>query len=232
MRLHIVAALMALLLATGSGAQVLTSEDGPRVANKVGHPCTDNTCKDKGGCASCLYFSVYVPLDAQALKIRCYTVANYPNDFAHGDLHEVSCGQDVSFSVFDSPSVSTTPTNKIVTTTFHNRSGDRDRDAKVVVEYQRHVSSAPPATPQVPAFDPPDISGKWLGLTNDKIVFTRQDKVRFLVAPPGRGPFQGYFTSNANIFVYFADDSGCCTGKLLDNNTRIHWSNGTDWTKP
>jgi hypothetical protein len=221
MRLCVVSVIAVYLVAASSGAQVLTSEDGPRVANKTGGSCKDNQCKNSGGCASCLGFTIYVPLDAQNLKVHCYTVANYPNDYAHGDLHEVACGQDVAWSIFDSPNISTTATNKIVATTFHNRSGDRDRDAKVVVEYQKPTQAS----------DTPDLSGSWRGPGAGVIIFSRQGKFDFSVTLPNREAAQGHFTSNSSISVIFKDDPGCCTGSLSNNGTRIDWSNGTHWDK-
>lgn len=226
MRLHILATVMVLLIASSATAQVLKSEDGPRVANKAKSGCTDNACSDSGGCATCLRFTVYVPLDAQQLKVRCYTVANYPVDYPHGNLHEVACGQDVAWSIFSSPNISTTPNNKTITTVFYNRSDDRDRDAKVVVEYQK------PAQVSEPEWEPPDLSGNWLGPGNQTISISRDGRFRFSVAPPGRGPFLGRFSDRSSIVVDFADASSpCCSGNLLNDNTRINWSNGTYWTK-
>ena len=112
--------------------QAKTAESAVMVAHKVGHDCKDNDCN---GCASCVSMSVGLPAGAKVIAVHCYTVANYPDDYAHGDLHEVTCGEDVSWSIFDKPSFSYYGL-LTVGTTYHNRSSDRDRDAQITVEWQ------------------------------------------------------------------------------------------------
>lgn len=115
-------------------AQGKVTRSGEFTAPKTVNQCTSNDCKPTG-CASCIDLTVYLPLGAQVDSIHCLTNAGYPNDFQHHDLHEVACGQDVSWSIFDTPVQSTTPNNTVVSTKYHNRSHNRDRDVELVVNW-------------------------------------------------------------------------------------------------
>ena len=110
--------------------------EGPKRTGKTAVPCTENACTEEKGCATCASFTINLPATAKVLSVRCFTNAHYPNDYEPTDLHEVTCGEDVGWSVFDVPSQSTTSSNRVVRTTYHNRSNDRERYAKVEVEYQ------------------------------------------------------------------------------------------------
>jgi hypothetical protein len=110
--------------------------EGPKLTGKTAVPCTENTCTEQNGCATCASFEIKLPATAKVLGIHCYTNANSPKDHEPTDLHEVTCGQDVGWSVFDVPSQSTAGSNRVVRTTYHNRSNDRERYSKVEVEYQ------------------------------------------------------------------------------------------------
>jgi hypothetical protein len=111
---------------------------GVLVANKVGHNCTDNTCsnKSRGACASCVDLTVSLPQGSEVVAKHCYTVAWYPDDHKHGDLHEIECTEDNSWSIFDDPFVDSSGSSVRVSTTYHNRSGDRDRDVKLCVDWR------------------------------------------------------------------------------------------------
>ena len=119
-------------------AQTKTACTGVLVAPKTGHNCTENTCSNKssGACASCVDLVVSVPQGSEVVSKHCYTVAAYPDDSAHGSLHEVECTKDNSWSVFDDPVVDSSGSSVKVSTTYHNRSDNRDRDVKLCVEWR------------------------------------------------------------------------------------------------
>jgi hypothetical protein len=112
--------------------QTKTARSGVQTAAKTGSNCTSNTCSPDGGCASCKDLEVSLPDTAQIIATHCLTNANYPKDYEHYDLHEVPCGKDVSWSIFENPDVN----GSVVRTRFHNRSSDRDRDVELTVDYQ------------------------------------------------------------------------------------------------
>ena len=112
--------------------QVNRASSDIQTAHKVGSNCTQNACGGQGGCAVCVHLAVSVPAGKQITAIHCLTNAGYPNDYPHYELHEVQCGQDVSWSMFDPPSNDGTTAE----TTYHNRSSDRDRDVQLAVDYQ------------------------------------------------------------------------------------------------
>jgi len=138
-----VSLLSALLIVTAIGggflltvhAQQKTATDGPRTAAKTVNQCTENTCKPSG-CASCVNLQVNLPLTAQVIKIHCWTNAGVNDELPHGQLREIPCGTDWAWSIFDTPVTSTTGSNTTVTTTYHNRSHNRDRDVKLTVDYE------------------------------------------------------------------------------------------------
>jgi hypothetical protein len=111
-----------------------------QVAHKVGHDCTSNTCapgNSRNDCASCLNFTLGLPAGSTVVARHCYTVAHYPQDYGHGDPQEIiPCTKDNSWSIFDDPAVSSTASGVTVSTTFRNRSSDRDRDAKLCVDWK------------------------------------------------------------------------------------------------
>lgn len=115
-----------------------TACTGVLVANKVGHDCKENRCSNKiqGTCASCVDLTVSLPQGSEVVATRCYTVAWYPDDYAHGDLHQVPCTTDNSWSIFDDPVVDSSGNSVRVSTTYHNRSDDRDRDVKLCVDWR------------------------------------------------------------------------------------------------
>jgi hypothetical protein len=138
------ALLMAIAISGGRpttvhGQQLKTATDGPHTTPKTGSNCTSNTCTNQGGCATCVTLTVYMPLTAQvaANGIHCWTNAGgKEGDLPHGQFAELACGKDGGWSIFDPPVTTTTAGNTIVTTTYHNRSSDRDRDVKLIVNYQ------------------------------------------------------------------------------------------------
>jgi hypothetical protein len=132
--------MIALVVSLAQAQATQTTCTAVQVAHKVGHDCTSNTCapgNSRNDCASCLNFNLGLPAGSTVVAKHCYTVAHYPDDYKHGDLHEiVSCTTDNSWSIFDDPAVSSTATGVTVSTTFRNRSGDRDRDAKLCVDWK------------------------------------------------------------------------------------------------
>jgi hypothetical protein len=114
-------------------AQLKTNSSGEYTAHKVGSNCTNSDCAVK------IPLAVYLPLGAQVKAIHCFAnikenVEN-PSDYPHHELHPVTCGKDVSWSIFTTPVQQTTPTNVTVTTEYQNRSSDRDRDVRLDVDW-------------------------------------------------------------------------------------------------
>jgi hypothetical protein len=77
-----------------------------------------------------------LPKGSTVITKHCLTVAGFPNDSPHGNLHEVACTKDNSFSIFDDPAVSSSGNGVTVSTIFRNRSSDRDRDAQLCVDWK------------------------------------------------------------------------------------------------
>jgi hypothetical protein len=110
-----------------------------QVAHKVGHDCTSNTCapgNSRNDCASCVVLSLGLPQGSTVLGKHCKTVAHYPDDYHHGDLREVACTTDNAWSIFDDPVVGSSGNSVTVSTTFRNRSSNRDRDAQLCVDWK------------------------------------------------------------------------------------------------
>ncbi len=126
-------------VSTAQAQATQTTCTAVQVAHKVGHDCTSNTCapgSSKNDCASCLHLTLGLPQGSTVMAKHCKTVAHYPNDYGHGDLHEIACTTDNSWSIFDDPAVSSTGNGVTVSTTFRNRSSDRDRDAQLCVDWK------------------------------------------------------------------------------------------------
>lgn len=131
--------LLASALVLWGGQATHTAESDEFTADSVGHDCVTNKCSsDAGGCASCIQITVTLPPNAWITKVHCFTNANYPDDFPRHDLHEVNCGTDVSFSIFDTPDITATPAKVVVRTTYHNRSSNQSRDIKLKVDWRDH----------------------------------------------------------------------------------------------
>lgn len=120
-----------------------TIESPEYTAGKVGYDCKTNKCSSSGasGCSSCVDVTVLLPLNAWVTKTHCYTNANFPTDYPPHGLHEVDCGSDVSWSVFDTPEVFVTSSSVVVRTTYHNRSSDRSRDVQLKVDWEPRTDS-------------------------------------------------------------------------------------------
>jgi hypothetical protein len=117
--------------------QSRTANSPELTAAAVGMNCTSDTCSSRHeGCASCVELVVSLPPKAWVTKTHCYTTANYPDDHLRHDLHEVDCGVDNSWSIFDTPIVSATPSRVVIRSTYHNRSSNRSRDVKLTVEWR------------------------------------------------------------------------------------------------
>jgi hypothetical protein len=119
-------------------ASSLTSQvngsSSPEVAvPNTGRDCTTNVCREQGGCASCVRLDVQLPLEAKVLSVHCLTTAHYPDD---SPIHEVPCTQDNAWSIFDSPVISRGPQFSVVSTVFHNRSSNRNRVVKFVLDWR------------------------------------------------------------------------------------------------
>jgi hypothetical protein len=110
------------------------AESGVYTANKCGHDVKTNDCSE----ARCVNLEVYLPLGAQVVATHCYAniTLNAGPDLPHYQFNEVPAGVDTSWSIFDYPVQQSTPTNVVVRTTYHNRSSDRDRDVKLVVDWE------------------------------------------------------------------------------------------------
>jgi subtilisin family serine protease len=127
---------LSVLSASSACAQSDRSNSTTVIVSAVGSNCDSNQCsKDGSGCASCAVLEVQLPATAWVLKSHCYTSAGYPEDYGLSDLREVECGVDQSWSIFDTPSVTANQTRVSVTTIYRNRSGDRSRAVKLVVDW-------------------------------------------------------------------------------------------------
>jgi hypothetical protein len=106
-------------LSNVSVAEDKTACTGVYVANKTGVQCKDNTCSDKvrGACATCADLAISLPQGSQVVSEQCWTVAHYKDDYGHNDLHQVACGQDVAWSIFDRPVVDSSGSSVRVITT-------------------------------------------------------------------------------------------------------------------
>jgi hypothetical protein len=89
--------------------------------------------------------SLHLPADSWVLKTHCFTNAGYPDDGK--DLHEVDCGTDIAWSIFDTPRVTATQSEVTVVSTFRNRSSNRNRLAKLTVDWQVINAATPQITP-------------------------------------------------------------------------------------
>jgi hypothetical protein len=87
-------------------------------------------------CATCVTLTAYMPLTAQVMNIRCLTTATTNGGADSPSVREVPCGALDGWATFDRPVQSTSPTNTIVTTVFHNRSHNRNRDVELQVDYK------------------------------------------------------------------------------------------------
>src|SRR5579862_3039325 len=124
-------------------AQSSVTSSQERTAVAVGTDCTTDKCSNTGqGCASCVELRVELPANAWVTKTHCYTTAHYPDDYPRHDMREVGCGEDVSWSVFDTPTVSSTSSNVVIRTTYHNRSDNRSRDVRLKVDWTGSQPSA------------------------------------------------------------------------------------------
>jgi hypothetical protein len=110
-----------------------------KVAHKVGHDCTSNTCapgNSKNDCASCVDFTLGLPAGSKVSATHCYTVAHIP-ELPHGKPQEIiPCTKDNAWSIFDEPVVSSNGSGVAVRTTFRNRAKDYDRDAKLCADWK------------------------------------------------------------------------------------------------
>jgi len=111
------------------------TDGGAILVRQVGSDCKSNDCQS---CAVCDTYTIPLPGNARVIKVHCWTTANYPSDYAPNDLHEVDCGTDVAWSIWDQPTQEyQQATGKLaVYSTYHNRSSDRDRYVKLSVEWQ------------------------------------------------------------------------------------------------
>jgi hypothetical protein len=87
-------------------------------------------------CASCITLTSYMPLTAQVVSIRCLTTATTNGGDDSQNVRVVPCGALDGWATFDRPVQSTSPTNTVVTTKFHNRSHNRNRDVELQVDYR------------------------------------------------------------------------------------------------
>src|ERR1700739_2163102 len=122
-------------LASNAFAQSKIAWATERTATAVGGDCKTNKCSNNSGCANCVQLTVELRSDAWVTKTHCYTTANYPDDYPRHNMHEGSCGEDVSWSVFETPIVVTGSQHLVISTTYHNRSSDRSRDVRLAVEW-------------------------------------------------------------------------------------------------
>jgi predicted nucleic acid-binding Zn ribbon protein len=92
----------------------------------TGSQCGDN------GCAQKQQLRVDLPSGAQVDAVHCLTTAHYPDD---SGLHEVDCMTDNAWSIFDAPRTDTYQNSVVVTTTYYNRSHNRNRTIRLTVDW-------------------------------------------------------------------------------------------------
>jgi hypothetical protein len=129
----------AVLLATPAlaVAQPKTTTTGVLTAKHANGNCTSDDCFVQGRnnfCCTCVTLTSYMPLASEVVAIRCLTTAGGPS----GDvaIRVVPCTALDAWATFESPVKSTTPQNTVVTTVFHNRSHNRDRQIELQVDYK------------------------------------------------------------------------------------------------
>lgn len=93
-------------------------------AGPVGHGCTSESC------AKVTTVRVYLPLDANVVKIRLMSAG-----VGREDMHENNPGDDIQWARWAAPVQGTTPTNKYIDASFRNRSGDQRRKIQVIVDW-------------------------------------------------------------------------------------------------
>jgi hypothetical protein len=134
--------LLSVVLCAQVGSRI--ADTGEQAAPNTGQDCKTDSCSNSNqGCASCVYLALHLPPEAWVTKTHCYTNAQYPHDYQRHELHEVPCGEDISWSRFDTAIVSATPREVVVRTTYHNRSSDRTRDVKLTVDWHRATEHRP-----------------------------------------------------------------------------------------
>jgi len=86
-----------------------------------------------------------------------------------------------------------------------------------------------------PAVAQDALEGMWTGIgTTGRVIgaariVTARGRVEARFAD-GRGPFAIEWTGRDTIRIHVFDDPGCCTGRLVGEDT-IRWSNGTQWRR-
>jgi hypothetical protein len=135
--LLVVVGLAGLQFAKARATAVLQSRTSTTGVLTVAHAngqCKSDDCTSVGHCASCQTLTVYLPLTAQVVAIRCLTNAGGTGGDAP-DVRVVNCAPLDAWATFDRPVQSSTPTNRVVQTVFHNRSHNRDRLVELQVDY-------------------------------------------------------------------------------------------------
>lgn len=69
----------------------------------------------------------------EVVAVHCLTTAYYPHD---SSLHEVEFTRDNAWSIFDEPRIDTYQNSVVVTTTYYNRSHNRNRTVRLTVEWR------------------------------------------------------------------------------------------------
>ena len=132
------------VLGADTAATLQTATTGILVASHAHGECHVDQCY-RGGvsivdannyCASCVTLTAYMPLTAQVTSIRCLTTATTDGGPDSPSVRVVPCGALDGWATFERPVQSTTPSNTVVTTVFHNRSHNRDREVELQVDYK------------------------------------------------------------------------------------------------
>lgn len=122
-----------LLLGERIAVDIKTEKTGDLTAKAVGNECFANPCHATG-CAQCADLKVYLPLGAQVLSVRYYTTAW--NNAGDTPIRQILPGEIDGWAAMDAAIQYSTPTNTVVSTTFHNRSSDRNRLARLEVDWR------------------------------------------------------------------------------------------------
>ncbi|MFI0399089.1 MAG: hypothetical protein ACH34X_08420 [Thiolinea sp.] len=106
----------------------------------------------------------------------------------------------------------------------------------ILITYTNHLNaelSTGTITHVLYANTPFMIGGYWNN--GNELIQQDHTKLTFYINHKQRGPFRGtyykYQDGEHLISVNFADDPGCCTGRIENNGKIIRWNNNSAWSK-
>lgn len=124
----IVLAWMLIAAATPTYVNAQSVDGQVTLVHATGINCGSIKLKAEGGCANGEYAVAYIPEGARVVKVHYFTTGHWPND---GWAGESTPGVEDGFGMFDEFEHS----GRKVSALYRNRSNDRDRNAKITVDY-------------------------------------------------------------------------------------------------